>query len=59
MKIKWTDERVKKLKTLWQAGYTGSEISQALDVTRSAVLGKLHRLNLKKKIGKRTTGKSL
>lgn len=33
-----------RVKMLWQAGKTGSEIADALDISRSAVLGHVHRL---------------
>tara|TARA_R100000697_G_C5364956_1_gene175683 strand:+ start:46 stop:276 length:231 start_codon:yes stop_codon:yes gene_type:complete len=47
MKKKWTDERVEKLKQLKQKGKTSYEIAAIFgDVSRSAVMGKLHRLGL-------------
>ena len=45
--MKWTEGRIKKLKFMWRAGKSGSKIADALGITRSAVLGKLHRLGLK------------
>lgn len=44
----WTDERVATLKRLWvDDGLTGSQIARQLGgVTRSAVIGKVHRLGL-------------
>jgi GcrA cell cycle regulator len=43
----WTDDRVATLKRLWQAGMSASQVAQQLGgVTRSAVLGKIHRLGL-------------
>jgi len=43
----WTDARVAQLTQLWTAGVSASGIAEALDdVSRSAVLGKLHRLRL-------------
>ncbi|MBV6659271.1 MAG: GcrA cell cycle regulator [Devosiaceae bacterium] len=43
----WTDERVETLKTMWLAGSSASQIAAALgDVTRNAVIGKVHRLGL-------------
>ncbi len=48
--MKWTDKRVSKLKKLWEQGYSGSEIAEILGcVSRAAVLGKLHRLGMKRK----------
>ncbi|MEM1287632.1 MAG: GcrA family cell cycle regulator [Pseudomonadota bacterium] len=43
----WTDERVEVLKTMWLAGSSASQIAAVLgDVTRNAVIGKVHRLGL-------------
>ena len=46
--MSWTAEREKKLKELWDKGHTASKIAILIgDVTRNAVIGKAHRLNLK------------
>jgi GcrA cell cycle regulator len=43
----WTDARIAELSRLWGAGVSASGIAEALgEVSRSAVLGKLHRLGL-------------
>jgi GcrA cell cycle regulator len=43
----WTEERVEELKTRFVAGESGSEICRAMHArSRSAVIGKLHRLGL-------------
>ncbi|MGD1887641.1 MAG: GcrA family cell cycle regulator [Cohaesibacteraceae bacterium] len=43
----WTEERVEVLKTMWLAGSSASQIAATLgDVTRNAVIGKVHRLGL-------------
>lgn len=43
----WSPERVERLKTLWAQGYSAGFIANDLGlVTRSAVLGKIHRLGL-------------
>ena len=43
----WTDDRVETLKSLWQDGLSASQIAHALgNVTRNAVIGKVHRLGL-------------
>jgi GcrA cell cycle regulator len=43
----WTDARMAELARLWAAGVSASGIAEALgDVSRGAVLGKLHRLKL-------------
>lgn len=44
--MSWTDNRVEKLKDLWAEGLSASVISGQLGVSRSAVLGKVHRLGL-------------
>ena len=47
--MKWTDERVSRAIKLWKDGYSGSEIAEALGwVCRSAVIGKLHRMGIKR-----------
>ena len=49
--MSWTPEKVEKLKELWGKGNTASEIAQILGgITRNAVIGKAHRLNLSGKI---------
>lgn len=43
----WTDARVERLKELWTSGQSASQIAAELgDVTRNAVIGKVHRLGL-------------
>ena len=42
----WTTEKEEKLKELWKKGLTGSEIAKTFNTTRSAILGKVHRLKL-------------
>lgn len=43
----WTDERVELLKKLWNDGLSASQIAGELgNVTRNAVIGKVHRLGL-------------
>ncbi|WP_421725261.1 GcrA family cell cycle regulator [Bauldia sp.] len=45
--MSWTDDRVELLKKLWAEGLSASQIAQHLGgVTRNAVIGKVHRLNL-------------
>ena len=49
--MSWTDEKVAKLKELWGKGSTASQIAEILGgVSRNAVIGKAHRLNLCGKI---------
>ena len=43
----WTEERVEQLKKLWSDGLSASQIAGELgNVTRNAVIGKVHRLGL-------------
>lgn len=44
----WTDERVSTLRELWGNGKSASEIAKILGggISRNAVIGKAHRLNL-------------
>lgn len=43
----WTDERIELLKKLWADGKSASQIVEIMGgVSRNAVIGKVHRLNL-------------
>ena len=54
--MSWNDEKVNKLKELWGKGNTASQIAQIIgDVSRNAVIGKAHRLNLSAKIKTRSS----
>ncbi|XWN32215.1 MAG: GcrA family cell cycle regulator [Devosia sp.] len=45
--MSWTDERIELLRKLWADGLSASQIAGTLgDVTRNAVIGKIHRLGL-------------
>ena len=49
--MSWTDEKVAKLKELWGSGKTASQIAEIIGgVTRNAVIGKSHRMNLSARI---------
>jgi len=53
--MSWTEEKVTKLKELWGKGNTASEIAKIIGgISRNAVIGKAHRLNLSAKIKTRT-----
>ena len=53
--MSWTDEKVAKLKELWGKGSTASQIAEVIGgISRNAVIGKAHRLNLSAKIKTRT-----
>jgi GcrA cell cycle regulator len=57
--MSWNDEKVNKLKELWGKGNTASQIAQIIGgISRNAVIGKAHRLNLSAKIKTRTAASS-
>lgn len=46
--MSWTDARIELLRTSWESGMTASQIAELLGegISRNAVIGKAHRLNL-------------
>ena len=53
--MSWTPETVDLLKKLWGSGKTASQIAEIIGgVSRNAVIGKAHRLNLSAKIKTRS-----
>ena len=57
--MSWTEEKVAKLKELWGKGNTASQIAEIIGgISRNAVIGKAHRLNLSAKIKTRTAASS-
>ena len=57
--MSWTPETVDLLKKLWGSGKTASQIAEIIGgVSRNAVIGKAHRLNLSAKIKTRSVSNS-
>ena len=56
--MSWNEEKVNKLIELWGKGQTASQIAEIIGgISRNAVIGKAHRLNLSAKIKKRSSVK--
>ena len=54
--MNWNEEKVAKLKELWGKGNTASQIAEIIGgLSRNAVIGKAHRLNLSAKIKTRSS----
>ncbi len=66
MMMTWTSQRIAELERLWATGASTAEIGRQLDVSKNAVVGKVHRLGLpgrpspirRKATGKKQTGES-
>jgi len=58
--MSWTEEKIIKLKELWGKGKTASQIAEIIGgISRNAVIGKAHRLNLSAKIKSRTANQNI
>ena len=45
----WTEDKVEKLRELWDQGLPTSQIGKILDFTKNAVVGKAHRIGLERR----------
>ena len=53
--MSWNEEKIEKLKELWGKGSTASQIAEIIGgISRNAVIGKAHRLQLSSKIKARS-----
>lgn len=44
--MEWSEEVIAKLRVLWGEGHSTAEIGRRLNISKNAVVGKAHRLNL-------------
>ncbi len=44
--MEWNDETIARLRALWAEGHSTAEIGRRMGVSKNAVVGKAHRLNL-------------
>ena len=44
--MEWNDESIARLRALWAEGHSTAEIGRRMSVSKNAVVGKAHRLNL-------------
>lgn len=44
--MEWTDDIIFRLRTLWSEGHSTAEIGRRLGISKNAVVGKAHRLDL-------------
>src|SRR5207342_1780903 len=44
--FEWTDDTIRKLRQLWSAGHSTAEIGRRMGISKNAVVGKAHRLDL-------------
>lgn len=44
--MEWNDETIARIRTLWSEGHSTAEIGRRMGVSKNAVVGKAHRLNL-------------
>ena len=57
--MSWTEERVETLAKLWREGKSAAQIAKELgDVSRNAVIGKVHRMGLSGRAAPHLSGKN-
>ncbi len=44
--MEWNDDSINRLRALWAEGHSTAEIGRRMNVSKNAVVGKAHRLNL-------------
>lgn len=44
--MEWNEDTIGRLRSLWDEGHSTAEIGRRLGITKNAVVGKAHRLNL-------------
>jgi GcrA cell cycle regulator len=44
--MEWTDETIARIRELWAEGHSTAEIGRRMGVSKNAIVGKAHRLNL-------------
>ena len=44
--FEWTDDAIRELRQLWSEGHSTAEIGRRMRITKNAVVGKAHRLDL-------------
>ena len=44
--FEWTDNMISELRQLWSEGHSTAEIGRRMGITKNAVVGKAHRLDL-------------
>ena len=56
--FEWTDDAIRELRRLWSEGYSTAEIGRRMGISKNAVVGKAHRLDLPGRPSPIRTGKS-
>ena len=44
--FEWTDDTIRELRQLWSEGHSTAEIGRRIGISKNAVVGKAHRLDL-------------